>query len=166
MSAAAAQRVENWELKAHTAGIEYAGHRWLTTLLALQDIRDVLLAGAVPGEQWVTADRQIVPMTFAGLRSLWQAITAHGAQIYQHRLELEQQVAGSWRRLCLAGRKGACNGSSKRNCGRGNQDSSPVSVTAAVLSGVSVVDVLQWLTVLYLILQIAYLLAKCAGSHA
>lgn len=46
----------------------------------------------------------------------------------------------------MAGRKGACNGSSKRNCGRGNQDSSPVSVTAAVLSGVSVVDVFQWLT--------------------
>ncbi|ACO74988.1 hypothetical protein LHK_02004 [Laribacter hongkongensis HLHK9] len=36
----------------------------------------------------------------------------------------------------------------------------PVSVTAAVLSGVSVADVIQWLTVLYLVLQVAYLLAK------
>ena len=35
----------------------------------------------------------------------------------------------------------------------------PVSVTAAVLSGVSVADVIQWLTVLYLVLQVAYLLA-------
>lgn len=87
------QRVENWELTERAAGIEYAGHRWLTTPLALQDIRDVLLAGAVPGEQWVTADRQIVPMTLAGLQSLWQAITARGAQIYQRRLEMEQQIA-------------------------------------------------------------------------
>ncbi|WP_227459937.1 DUF4376 domain-containing protein [Laribacter hongkongensis] len=152
--------IPHWENSERAAGIEYAGHHWLTTPLALQDIRDVLLVGAVPGEKWVTADRRIVPMTFVGLQSLWQAITAHGAQIYQHRLEMEQQVAGSWRHLCLAGRKGACNGSSKRNCGRGNQDSSPVSVTAAVLSGVSVADVIQWLTVLYLVLQIAYLLAK------
>ena len=36
----------------------------------------------------------------------------------------------------------------------------PVSVTAAVLYGVSVADVIQWLTVLYLVLQVAYLLAK------
>ncbi|MCG9094984.1 DUF4376 domain-containing protein [Laribacter hongkongensis] len=83
-----------WEKSERAAGIEHAGHRWLTTPLALQDIRDVLLAGAVPGEQWVTADRQIVPMTFSGLQSLWQAITARGAQIYQHRLEMEQQLAG------------------------------------------------------------------------
>ena len=83
----------HWENSERVAGIEYAGYRWLTTPLALQDIRDVLLAGAVPGEQWVTADRQIVPMTLAGLQSLWQAITARGAQIYQRRLEMEQQIA-------------------------------------------------------------------------
>ncbi|ACO74617.1 hypothetical protein LHK_01631 [Laribacter hongkongensis HLHK9] len=82
-----------WEKAERAAGIEHAGRRWLTTTAALQDIRDVLLAGAVPGEQWVTADRQIVPMTFAGLQSLWQAITARGAQIYQRRLEMEQQIA-------------------------------------------------------------------------
>lgn len=57
-------------------------------------VRDVLLAGVVPGEQWVTADRQIVPMTLPELQSLWQAITARGAAIYQHRLEMEQQIAG------------------------------------------------------------------------
>ena len=83
-----------WEKSERAAGIEHASQRWLTTSAALQDIRDVLLAGSVPGEQWVTADRQIVPMTFVGLQSLWQAITARGAQIYQRRLEIEQQVAG------------------------------------------------------------------------
>ena len=82
-----------WEKSERTAGIEHAGHRWLTTPLALQDIRDVLLAGAVPNEQWATADRQIVPMTLPELQSLWQAITARGAQIYQRRLEMEQQIA-------------------------------------------------------------------------
>ncbi|MCG9079487.1 DUF4376 domain-containing protein [Laribacter hongkongensis] len=83
-----------WEKSERAAGIEHAGHRWLTTSAALQDIRDVLLAGAVPGEQWVTADRQIVPMTLPELQSLWQAITARGAAIYQRRLEMEQQIAG------------------------------------------------------------------------
>ncbi|MCG9027081.1 DUF4376 domain-containing protein [Laribacter hongkongensis] len=83
-----------WEKAERAGGIEHAGQRWLTTSAALQDIRDVLLAGAVPGEQWVTADRQIVPMTLPELQSLWQAITARGAAIYQHRLEMEQQVAG------------------------------------------------------------------------
>ena len=57
----------------------------------------MLLAGAVPGEQWVTADRQIVSMTFTELQSLWQAITARGAAIYQLRLEMEQQLAGMGR---------------------------------------------------------------------
>ncbi|MCG9005143.1 DUF4376 domain-containing protein [Laribacter hongkongensis] len=83
-----------WEKSERAAGIEHAGQRWLTTSAALQDIRDVLLAGAVPGEQWVTADRQIVPMTLPELQSLWQAITARGAAIYQRRLEMEQQIAG------------------------------------------------------------------------
>ena len=82
-----------WEKSERAAGIEHAGQRWLTTPLALQDIRDVLLAGAVPNEQWATADRQIVPMTLPELQSLWQAITARGAQIYQRRLEMEQQIA-------------------------------------------------------------------------
>ena len=45
---AAMQRVENWELTERAAGIEYAGHRWLTTPLALQDIRDVLLEKDCP----------------------------------------------------------------------------------------------------------------------
>ena len=83
-----------WEKSERAAGIEHAGQRWLTTPSALQDFRDVLLAGAVPGEQWVTADRKIVPMTFSDLQSLWQAITVRGAQIYQRRLEMEQQIAG------------------------------------------------------------------------
>ena len=82
-----------WEKAERAAGIEHAGQRWLTTPSALQDFRDVLLAGAVPNEQWATADRQIVPMTLPELQSLWQAITARGAQIYQRRLEMEQQIA-------------------------------------------------------------------------
>ncbi len=90
----ALDKLPQWEESERTAGIEHAGQRWLTTPLALQDIRDVLLAGAVPNEQWATADRQIVPMTLPELQSLWQAITARGAQIYQRRLEMEQQIAG------------------------------------------------------------------------
>ena len=83
-----------WEKSERAAGIEHSGQRWLTTSAALQDIRDVLLASAVPGQQWVTAARQIVSMTLPELQSLWQAITARGAQIYQRRLEMEQQIAG------------------------------------------------------------------------
>ena len=83
-----------WEKSERAAGIEHAGQHWLTTSGALQDIRDVLLSGSVPGEQWVTADRQIVPLTFTELQSLWQAITARGAAIYQRRLEMEQQIDG------------------------------------------------------------------------
>ncbi|WP_193583918.1 DUF4376 domain-containing protein [Laribacter hongkongensis] len=83
-----------WEKSERASGIGHAGQRWLTTSAALQDIRDVLLAGAVPNEQWVTADRQIVPLTFTELQSLWQAITARGAAIYQRRLEMEQQITG------------------------------------------------------------------------
>ncbi|MCG9026850.1 DUF4376 domain-containing protein [Laribacter hongkongensis] len=86
-----------WEKAERAGGIEHAGQRWLTTSAALQDIRDVLLAGAVPGEQWVTADRKIVPMTLPEMQSLWQAITARGAAIYQRRLEMEQQLAGMGR---------------------------------------------------------------------
>mgnify|MGYP000352548090 FL=1 len=95
-----------WEKSERAAGIEHAGQRWLTTSAALQDIRDVLLAGAVPGEQWVTADRQIVPMTLPELQSLWQAITARGAQIYQRRLEMEQQIADMSREQLEAFRPG------------------------------------------------------------
>ncbi|MCG9026425.1 DUF4376 domain-containing protein [Laribacter hongkongensis] len=62
-----------WEKSERVTGIEHAGQRWLTIPLALQDIRDVLLAGAVPTEQQVTADRQTVPMTLPKLQSLWQA---------------------------------------------------------------------------------------------
>ncbi|ASJ26199.1 DUF4376 domain-containing protein [Laribacter hongkongensis] len=86
-----------WEKAERAAGIEHAGKRWLTTSAALQDIRDVLLAGVVPGEQWVTAGRQSAPMTLPELQSLWQAITARGAQIYQRRREMEQQVASMTR---------------------------------------------------------------------
>ncbi|MCG9124289.1 DUF4376 domain-containing protein [Laribacter hongkongensis] len=94
---AALALLPTWEQTERAAGLDHAGHRWLTTPAALQDIRDVLLAGAVPDEQWVTADRQIVPMTLPELQSLWQAITARGAAICQRRLEMEQQVAGMTR---------------------------------------------------------------------
>ncbi|WP_081666808.1 DUF4376 domain-containing protein [Laribacter hongkongensis] len=95
-----------WEKAERAAGIEHAGQRWLTTSAALQDIRDVLLAGAVPGGRWVTADRQIVPMTLPELQSLWQDITARGAAIYQRRLEMEQQITGMDREQLEAFRPG------------------------------------------------------------
>ncbi len=108
----ALELLPTWEKSERAAGIEHAGQRWLTTSAALQDIRDVLLAGAVPGEQWVTADRQIVSMTFSELQSLWQAITARGAAIYQRRLEMEQQLAGMGREQLEAFQPGWPSGSS------------------------------------------------------
>ncbi|MCG8994366.1 DUF4376 domain-containing protein [Laribacter hongkongensis] len=59
-----------WEKSERVTGIEHAGQRWLTIPLALQDIRDVLLASAVSTKQPVTADRQTVPMTLPKLQSL------------------------------------------------------------------------------------------------
>ncbi|MCG9064731.1 DUF4376 domain-containing protein [Laribacter hongkongensis] len=101
-----------WEKAERAGGIEHAGQRWLTTSAALQDLRDVLLAGTVPGEQWVTADRRIVPMTLPELQSLWQAITTRGAAIYQRRLEMEQQIAGMSREQLEAFAPGWPSGSS------------------------------------------------------
>ncbi|MCG9096276.1 DUF4376 domain-containing protein [Laribacter hongkongensis] len=100
-----------WEKSERAAGIEHAGQRWLTTPLALQDIRDVLLASAVPSEQQVTADRQIVPMTLPGLQSLWQAICLR-------RLEMAQRIAGMDRE-----QPEACAKSLAKKSGKLNPDS-------------------------------------------
>ena len=89
---AALATLPSWEQAERAAGIDHAGQRWLTTPAALQDIRDVLLAGAVPDEQWVTADRQVLPMTLPGLQALWQAVTARGATIYRRRLAMEAEI--------------------------------------------------------------------------
>lgn len=78
-----------WEQVERGAGVEHAGRRWLTTPAALQDIRDALLAGIVPGGQWVDAERQAVPLVLDGLRALWAAMVERGAVIYARRLEME-----------------------------------------------------------------------------
>ncbi|WP_375591705.1 DUF4376 domain-containing protein [Chitiniphilus eburneus] len=83
-----------WESAERAAGIDHAGRRWLTTPAALQDIRDALLAGLVPGGVWVDAAREVVPMTLTELQALWGACVTRGAAIYQRRLALEAQVAG------------------------------------------------------------------------
>lgn len=93
LRAVALAKLPIWENGERAAGVEHAGRRWLTTQAALQDIRDCLLAGVVPGGVWVDADRQTVPMALAGLQSLWQAIVTRGAQIYQRRIEMETAVA-------------------------------------------------------------------------
>ena len=92
LRSSALSRLPEWESAERACGIYHDGHDWLTTPAALQDIRDVLLAGAVPGDQWVTADRQVVPMTLSELQALWQAITARGAAIYRRRLEMEAEI--------------------------------------------------------------------------
>ena len=89
---AALSMLPAWEQTARAAGIDHAGQRWVTTPAARQDIRDVLLAGAVPAGQWVTADRQVVSMTLLELQALWQAITARGAAIYRRRLAMEAEI--------------------------------------------------------------------------
>lgn len=94
LQARASALLSAWEQKERDAGIDHAGQRWLTTAGALQDLRDVLLAGLVPGEVWVTASRQAVAMTLVDLQALWQAITARVAMIRQQRLAMETEVAG------------------------------------------------------------------------
>ncbi|WP_432721305.1 DUF4376 domain-containing protein [Jeongeupia wiesaeckerbachi] len=82
-----------WEQTERAAGLDHAGHHWLTTPTAQQDIRDALLAGVVPGDAWITADRESVPMTLAGLQALWAACVARTAAINQRRLALEAEIA-------------------------------------------------------------------------
>ncbi len=82
-----------WEASERAAGIDHAGRRWLTTPEALQDIRDSLLAALVPGNQWIDANRNAVPMDLPGLQALWQACVSRGALIYQRRLQMEADIA-------------------------------------------------------------------------
>ncbi|WP_375592176.1 DUF4376 domain-containing protein [Chitiniphilus eburneus] len=81
-----------WESGERAAGIEHAGRRWLTTPEALQDIRDALLAGLVPGGVWVDAAREVVPLSLAELQALWAACVTRGAAIYQRRLVMETEI--------------------------------------------------------------------------
>ncbi|GAA5784864.1 DUF4376 domain-containing protein [Chitiniphilus shinanonensis] len=73
MRAAALGTLPAWELAERAAGIDHASRHWLTTPEALQDIRDALLAGLVPGGVWIDAAREVVPMTLAELQGLWAA---------------------------------------------------------------------------------------------
>ncbi|GLS03779.1 hypothetical protein GCM10007860_09240 [Chitiniphilus shinanonensis] len=86
-------QLSSWEISERAAGIEHARHHWLTTPEALQDIRDALLAGVVPGGIWVDAERNRVPMALTELQALWTACVERGAAIYQRRLELEAQIS-------------------------------------------------------------------------
>ncbi|WP_375592117.1 DUF4376 domain-containing protein [Chitiniphilus eburneus] len=81
-----------WESAERAAGIDHAGRRWLTTPEALQDIRDALLAGLVPGGVWVDAAREVVPLSLAELQALWAACVTRGAAIYQRRLVMETGI--------------------------------------------------------------------------
>lgn len=83
----------DWEQTERAAGINHAGRRWLTTPAALQDFRDVLLAGMVPGDTWIDAERQPVPMVLTDLQALWAAIVTTGAAIYKRRLQMEAEIA-------------------------------------------------------------------------
>ncbi|MDR3429015.1 DUF4376 domain-containing protein [Silvimonas sp.] len=81
-----------WEQTERTAGISYNEHLWLTTPNALQDIRDALLADIVPGDIWIDAAKNIVPMTMLELRGLWAACVGRGAEIFQRRLQMEAEI--------------------------------------------------------------------------
>lgn len=82
----------DWELRERAAGIEHAGRNWLTTPAALQDVRDALLAGMVPGDVWADANHDYAPMSLVDLQSLWAAMVARGAEIYRRRLALETEI--------------------------------------------------------------------------
>lgn len=93
LRATALAKLPAWEGEEKSKGIDHAGRKWLTTPAALQDIRDALLAGMVPGGVWIDASRQPVPMTLSELQALWAACVTRGAAIYQRRLEMEQSIA-------------------------------------------------------------------------
>ncbi|GAA5783929.1 DUF4376 domain-containing protein [Chitiniphilus shinanonensis] len=93
LHAQAVARLAAWEASERATGIEHARHHWLTTPEALQDIRDALLAGVVPGGIWVDAERNRVPMALTELQALWVACVERGAAIYRRRLELEAQIS-------------------------------------------------------------------------
>ncbi|WP_353326204.1 DUF4376 domain-containing protein [Chitiniphilus shinanonensis] len=93
MRAAALATLPAWELTERAAGIAHAGRRWLTTPDALQDIRDALLAGLVPGGVWIDAAREVVPMTLIELQALWAACVTRVAAIYPRRLVMEAEIA-------------------------------------------------------------------------
>jgi hypothetical protein len=93
LQAVALSLLPGWEQTERGLGIDHAGHLWLTTPAALQDIRDSLLAGMVPGNMWIDAERQPVPMTLPDLQALWGAIVTAGAAIYQRRLQMEAEIA-------------------------------------------------------------------------
>lgn len=82
-----------WEESERAGGIEHAGHEWLTTPAAVQDIRDALLAGMVPTGAWINAAREPVPMNLPDLQTLWTAMVTRGAEIYQRRLQMEVAIA-------------------------------------------------------------------------
>ncbi|AOY00091.1 DUF4376 domain-containing protein [Jeongeupia sp. USM3] len=90
---AALSTLPAWESTERAAGLDHASHRWRTTPEALQDIRDALLAGIVPGDVWVDADRAAVPTTLAQLQALWAVCVTRGAEIYQRRLTMEVEIA-------------------------------------------------------------------------
>ncbi|TJZ79197.1 DUF4376 domain-containing protein [Chitiniphilus eburneus] len=92
LRSAAQAQLPAWESAERAAGIDHAGHQWLTTSAALQDIRDALLAGLVPDGVWIDAERHKVPMTLDTLRALWAACVSRGATIYQRRLEMEAEI--------------------------------------------------------------------------
>ncbi|XZG71738.1 DUF4376 domain-containing protein [Chitinibacteraceae bacterium HSL-7] len=85
-------QLPGWESTQRAAGIQHAGHGWVTTPAALQDIRDALLAGVVPGSVWFTAARVAVPMSLADLQALWAACVTRAGEIYARRMELETQL--------------------------------------------------------------------------
>ncbi|WP_283149727.1 DUF4376 domain-containing protein [Silvimonas soli] len=97
LRAAALAQLPDWEASERMAGIDHGGSTWLTTPAALQDIRDALLAGMVPGGMWVDASGAVVPMTLPDLQSLWADCVGRGTGIYQRRLAMAAAIASMTR---------------------------------------------------------------------
>ncbi|UXY16723.1 DUF4376 domain-containing protein [Chitiniphilus purpureus] len=92
MRATVLAAIEVWERQERASGVEFGGRHWLTTPSALQDIRDVLQATLIPGDVWVDASREVVPMDRLTLQALWDAIVVRGGEIWQRRLQMEAEV--------------------------------------------------------------------------
>lgn len=82
-----------WEEAERASGIEFNGHRWLTTPAAVQDITGALLRGVLRRGGWLAEDRIPVPMTFQDLQELWNAMFDRGEEIYDRRLQMEAEIA-------------------------------------------------------------------------
>lgn len=99
---AALASVPVWEETKRGSGITFDGHHWATTASALQDIRDALLAGFVPGEVWRDIEGAPVSRSLPQLQALWAAMVTGNQALRTQRIQMEQAIGSMTRPQLLA----------------------------------------------------------------